>query len=113
VREAMIQAFPFEFVNATLNGEPLPRITSYFANSPLAMRPGPATGPVRDLLEPFADSLPPGAIEGYELPVSDGTMRNRDGLRRALALLEEAGWTVQDGVLEFSTSVEECHILKP
>ncbi len=99
VREAMIQAFPFEFVNATLNGEPLPRITSYFANSPLAMRPGPATGPVRDLLEPFADSLPPGAIEGYELPVSDGTMRNRDGLRRALALLEEAGWTVQDGVL--------------
>jgi peptide/nickel transport system substrate-binding protein len=99
VREALIQAFPFEFVNATLNGEPLPRITSYFANSPLAMRPGPATGRVAALLAPYADSLPPGAVEGYALPVSDGTVRNRAGLRRALALLEEAGWTVSDGSL--------------
>jgi peptide/nickel transport system substrate-binding protein len=99
VREALIQAFPFEFINATLNGEPLPRITSYFANSPLAMRPGPAEGPVAALLAPFAASLPPGAIEGYALPVSDGTVRNRAGLRRATGLLEEAGWTVADGAL--------------
>jgi len=31
--------------------------------------------------------------------VSDGSERNRAGTARALALMEEAGWTVQDGVL--------------
>jgi peptide/nickel transport system substrate-binding protein len=54
---------------------------------------------VRTLLEPFADTLLPGALEGYALPASDGTERNRGNIRRALALMEEAGWTVQDGVL--------------
>ena len=32
VREAMIQAFPAEFINQTMNGGVDPRITSYFAN---------------------------------------------------------------------------------
>jgi len=33
VREALILAFNFEFVNQTLNGGLLPRIPSYFGNS--------------------------------------------------------------------------------
>ena len=99
VRQAMIEAFPFEFVNASLNDAQAPRITSYFANSELAMRPGPAEGRVAELLEPFAGGLPPGAMEGYELPVSDGTERNRAGLLRATALMEEAGYTVEGGVM--------------
>ncbi len=99
VREALIHAFNFEFINNTLNGGVDPRITSYHANSVLAMRPGPAEGRVRELLEPFAGDLPPGALEGFSLPVSDGTEANRAGIRAATALLEEAGWTVQDGVL--------------
>jgi peptide/nickel transport system substrate-binding protein len=99
VREALIQAFNFEFINQTLNGGSQPRIASYFSNSVLAMGPGPAEGRVRELLEPFADSLLPGALEGYALPVSDGTAANRAGIRAAAALLEEAGWTVRDGVL--------------
>ncbi|MDU8941882.1 extracellular solute-binding protein [Ovoidimarina sediminis] len=100
VREAMIHAFNYEFINQTLNGDTRPRITSYFSNSVLGMRPGPAEGRVRDFLEPFADSLLPGALEGYTLPVSDGSERNRANIRAALVLLEEAGWTVQDGVLK-------------
>ncbi len=100
VREAMIQAFNFEFVNQTLNGGDLPRITSYFSNSQLSMADGPAEGRVLEMLEPFAAGLPPGAIEGYTLPVSDGTERNRGNIRKALALFEEAGWTVQDGVMK-------------
>ena len=100
VREALIRAFNFEFVNATLNGGLEPRIASYFSNSPLGMRPGPAEGRVRALLEPFADSLPPGTLEGYALPVSDGTEANRAGIRAATRLLEEAGWRVHDGVLQ-------------
>ena len=99
VRQAMIEAFPFEFVNEALNGSAAPRIASYFSNSELAMREGPAEGRVRELLEPFADDLPPGALEGYALPVSDGTERNRAGTRRALALMEEAGYAVDGGVM--------------
>ena len=99
VREALISAFNFEFINTTLNGDPAPRITSYFSNSVLGMEPGPAQGRVAELLEPFKGELLPGALEGYALPVSDGSERNRAGIARALDLFAEAGWTVQDGVL--------------
>lgn len=99
VREAMIQAFPAEFINQTLNGGVDPRITSYFANSPLAMLPGPAEGRVAEMLAPYAADLLPGAVEGYVMPVSDGTERNRTGIANAIALLEEAGYSVRDGVM--------------
>ncbi|ALG90274.1 MULTISPECIES: extracellular solute-binding protein [Actibacterium] len=100
VRDALIHAFNFEFINQTLNGGALPRITSYFSNSVLAMSHGPAEGPVKALLAPFADDLPPGALEGYSLPVSDGSQSNRRNLRKAVALLEQAGWSVaDDGIL--------------
>ena len=99
VREAMIQAFPAEFINQTLNGGVDPRITSYYANSPLAMRDGPAEGRVAEVLAPFEGILLPGATEGYTMPVSDGTARNRAGIATALEALEAAGYTVQDGVM--------------
>jgi peptide/nickel transport system substrate-binding protein len=100
VREALIHAFNFELINTTITGGVQPRITSYFSNSTLGMTPGAAEGPVLALLEPFKDSLLPGAIEGYTLPVSDGSEANRAGIRAATALLEKAGWTVQDGILK-------------
>jgi len=101
VREALILAFNFEFINQTLNGGLLPRIPSYFGNSTLGMEPGkPAEGRELELLEPFRAELPPGAIEGYALPVSNGDQANRKNIRAAAKLLEEAGWTVgDDGVL--------------
>ena len=100
VRQAMILAFNFEYINDTLTGGVQPRITSYFSNSQLAMQPGPATGAVRDLLAPFAADLPEGALAGYALPQGDGTARNRTNLRAAMGLLNAAGWTVQDGALK-------------
>ncbi|SEM76532.1 peptide/nickel transport system substrate-binding protein [Gemmobacter aquatilis] len=101
VREALIHAFNFELVNQTLNGGVQPRITSYFSNSALGMEPGkPAEGRVKDLLTPFAADLLPGALDGYTLPVSDGSEANRKNIRTATKLLAEAGWTVQDGVLK-------------
>ncbi|MFB2532260.1 extracellular solute-binding protein [Paracoccus sp. p3-h83] len=101
VRQAMIEAFNFDFINTTLSGGADPRICSYFCNSPLAMGEGPATGKVAELLAPFAADLPPGTIEGYALPQGNAERaQDRGGLRRAAALLAEAGWTVQDGVLK-------------
>ena len=101
VREALILAFDFERINAMINAGDEPRIPSYFGNSELAMQPGPAEGRVRALLEPFADSLPPGALEGYALPVAEGS--NRRNLRAATRLLNEAGWQADaSGVLRDS-----------
>lgn len=101
VREAMILAFNFEFINQTLNGGTEPRITSYFSNSVLGMDHGAASGKVAELLAPFAADLPPGTIEGYSLPEGDATRAlDRGNLRKAIALLEEAGWTVRDGALK-------------
>ncbi len=100
VREALIEAFNYEFINRTINAGTEPRITSYFSNSALGMDHGPAAGRVKDLLAPFAADLPPGAMEGYALPVSDGSEGNRTNLRKAMHLLNEAGWTPQGGVLK-------------
>lgn len=100
VREAMILAFNFEFINTTLNGGTEPRITSYFSNSVLGMDHGPAQGKVLELLAPFADQLPPGTIEGYSLPVGDPDRAiDRGNLRKAARLLQDAGWQVQEGRL--------------
>lgn len=101
VRQALIEAFNFELVNQTLNGGVTPRIQSYFSNSDLGAPAGtPATGRVAELLAPFKEHLLPGAMEGYALPASDGTEANRANIRSATALLEQAGWSVQDGVLQ-------------
>ena len=101
VREAMILAFNFEFINQTINLGTEPRITSYFSNSVLGTDHGPAAGRVAEFLAPFAADLPPGTIEGYELPVGDAARAiDRKNLRQALKLFEEAGWTVQDSALK-------------
>lgn len=101
VRQALIEAFNFELVNQTLNAGAVPRIASYYSNSELGAPAGAAAeGRVLELLAPFKDQLLPGAIDGYALPVSDGSEANRANLRSATKLLEEAGWTVQDGVLK-------------
>ena len=99
VRQAMIEAFNYQFINMTLSGGKDPRITSYFSNSDLAMQPGPATGREAELLAPFAGQLPPGTLEGYTLPPGGARAIDRDGIRAALAHLREAGWTVQNGEL--------------
>nr|WP_306004983.1 extracellular solute-binding protein [Aquicoccus porphyridii] len=99
VRQAMIHAFNFEYMNDAITGGRQKRITSYFSGTDLGMRPGPAEGRVRDLLAPFADTLLPGALEGYALPESDGTARNRKNLRAAMRLLQEAGYRADQGVM--------------
>lgn len=99
VREALIQAFNFEYINGVINGTQQPRIASYFANSPLGMVPGAAEGRVADLLAPLSDVLLPGAVEGYTFPETNGRAANRSGIRAATELLAEAGYTVEGGVL--------------
>ncbi len=82
MREALITAFNFEFINQPINGEAQPRITSYFSNSFLAMAAGPADGQRARVPGTLRRPLLPGAIEGYRLPVGDGTERNRANIRK-------------------------------
>ena len=98
VREALITAFNFEFINQTNTGGRQDRITSYYSNSVLSMKPGPAKGRELEFLLPHRAVLLPGTLEGYTLPKSDGTARNRKNIRTADDLLNQAGWTVQDGL---------------
>ena len=100
VRDALTHVFNFEFINEAMTGSQQPRITSYFSNSPLGMQEGPAAGRVLEFLQEYEADLPMGAIEGYALPVSDGSERNRAGVAAALEQFEAAGWTVQDGALK-------------
>ncbi|WP_134678734.1 extracellular solute-binding protein [Paracoccus ravus] len=99
VRQALIDAFNYRFINMTLSGGKDPRITSYFSNSELTMQPGPATGREAELLAPFAADLPLGTLEGYALPEGGERHIDRKGIRAALDLLAQAGWTVQQGEL--------------
>lgn len=99
VRRALTHAFNFEWINETMFNGAYQRIGSYFDNSPLA-HVGAAEGREREILAPFADSLPPGALDAaYDPPSAESDPRNRRNLRLAAQLLEEAGWTVRDGAL--------------
>ncbi len=100
VREAMIQAFNYDFLSAQLNAGSDPRPRSYFDNSDLGMRDGPAEGPVLEILTPFKDALLPGALDGYSFAQGERGEANRAGIRRATDLFAEAGWTVQDGLMK-------------
>ncbi|MEM7544464.1 MAG: extracellular solute-binding protein [Pseudomonadota bacterium] len=99
VREALTLAFDFEWLQRTMLSGAYARIPSYFGASPLG-HDGAATGEGRALLEPFADSLPPGALDAtIRPPAGSGDGRNRRNMRLAADLLSEAGWAVVDGVL--------------
>ena len=101
VRQALIDAFNFELVNATLNGGVNPRIESYYSNSDLSGHlPEAASAAVAARLAPYKDQLLPGALDGYALPVSDGSEANRKNIRAASELLAQAGWVVKDGALQ-------------
>ena len=50
-----------------------------------------------ELLNKYREQLPPELFtKPFELPVTDGSGNNREALRGALVLLEQAGWKVQD-----------------
>jgi microcin C transport system substrate-binding protein len=96
VRHALAMAFDFEWANANLFYGAYTRTKSYFSNSDLASS-GIPEGDELALLDKYRDHLPADLFtKPFELPVTDGSGNNRDALRGALALLEQAGWKVQD-----------------
>jgi microcin C transport system substrate-binding protein len=99
VREALVLAADFEWQNRALWYGTRKRALSYFAASQFAATGLPDKAELA-LLEKFTDRVPPRVFtDVYELPTTDSYGRNRKALSRAQALLTEAGWTLDDGVL--------------
>ena len=93
VREALAYAFDFEWSNKNLFYGLYKRTRSYFHNSELAAT-GLPQGEELKILEPFRGKIPDEVFtEEYNPPKYDGSGNIRDGLRAALKLLKEAGWT--------------------
>jgi len=99
-RQALGLLFDFEWVNKNLFHGLYARTQSYFDNSELSSAGRPASDRERALLEPFPHAVTLDILEhGYQAPVTDGSGRNRAHMRKALALLEDAGFEVRDGTL--------------
>jgi len=93
VREAISLLFDFEWMNKNFYYGRYRRSASYFADSELSAYQRPADARERDLLAPFADSVRPDILDGsWALPVSNGSGRDRNILRRALTLFAAAGY---------------------
>lgn len=96
VREAMGQVFDFEWLNRNLFYGAYARTTSWFGNTAQEAKGVPGAAE-QALLAPYRDALPAALFnEPFRLPETDGSGNNREGLRRALALLRDAGWQVRD-----------------
>jgi microcin C transport system substrate-binding protein len=92
VREALDLAFDFEWSNKNLFFDLYTRTGSFFENSEMKAKGPPGPDELK-LLEPFRDKLPPDVFgEPYSPPVTDGTGRNRENLKRARELLTAAGY---------------------
>ncbi|ANK83294.1 MAG: hypothetical protein TEF_05495 [Rhizobiales bacterium NRL2] len=94
VREALTLAFDFEWANENLYYGAYRRNESYFENSDLAAS-GLPDAAQRRLLEPWRSETPPETFGPAVVPpgTPDATAR-RENLKRALDLLDEAGWRI-------------------
>lgn len=98
VRKALDHAFNFEWTNQNIFYGLYKRTHSYFENSELAASGPPTEGELK-FLEPFRGQLSPEVFgDAYVPPVTNGDQRDRDQLRQAVRLLEEAGWQTVNGV---------------
>jgi microcin C transport system substrate-binding protein len=97
LREALVLAFDFEWTNKNIMYGSYMRTHSVFQNSDMMAegRPGPEE---LALLEPFRGKVPDEVFgTPFVPPVSDGSGQDRALLRKAIALLQEAGYVLRDG----------------
>ncbi len=97
LREALCNAFDFEWTNKTIMYGSYERTVSVFQNSDMMAKGKPSPEELA-LLEPFRGRVPEEVFgEPYLPPVSDGSGQDRALLRKATQLLKEAGCNVTDG----------------
>jgi peptide/nickel transport system substrate-binding protein len=97
VREALAMAFDFEWANANLFDGVYKRIHGYYSGSALSSKGKPADAAELVII---GDGMRADYADGsYQIPVSDGSGKDRKVLRKVVGLLGEAGYKVADGKL--------------
>lgn len=105
-REALWLLYDFKWINRVLYFGFYNQGVSFFQNSDMASS-GLPTADELELLLPFRDQLPPRLFtQPYRPPESTGYGYNRENVKRALELLADAGWHIEDGVLRNDESGE-------
>jgi peptide/nickel transport system substrate-binding protein len=100
VREALSLVFDFDWVNANLLDGLYKRTKSFFDESELASTGRTATSAELALLTPFPGAVRSDILEGrWQPPVTAGLGADRTEPKRALAILKDAGFEIEDGRL--------------
>ncbi len=99
VRMALELAMDYEWMNRQLFRGSYKRVKGIFGNTDCEANGLPPPREIA-LMEPFRAILPPETFGTMALPPrTDGDSSLRGNLRRARALLKEAGWVLRDGAL--------------
>jgi microcin C transport system substrate-binding protein len=96
-RDALNYAFDFEWTNKNIMYGSYERTHSLFQNSDM-MAVGKPSPEELVLLEPFRGQVPEEVFgEPFVPPVSDGSGQDRALLRKAMTILQQAGYGLRDG----------------
>jgi peptide/nickel transport system substrate-binding protein len=96
VREALLHLFDFEWINHAYFFDLYKRTASYFDGCDLSAHGIPASARERELLARFPGAVRADILEGkWEPPKTDGSGRDRAGLRQAFALFKSAGYELK------------------
>jgi microcin C transport system substrate-binding protein len=96
LREAFINAFDFEWTNKTIMYGAYKRTVSVFQNSNMMAEGKPSPAEL-ELLEPFRGKVSDEVFgEPFLPPESDGAGQDRNLLRKASQLLQQAGYPIKD-----------------
>lgn len=110
VRQALTYVYNFEEQNRLQFFGLNERFSSYFQKSELASS-GLPQGEELEILERFRDRLPEEVFsEEFTLPVFDTPQAERDNLRQAVRLFQEAGWIIRDGRMVHNETGEQFRI---
>ena len=97
VRKALDLAFNFEWANEKLFYNQYKRLFSYFTNTGMEAT-GLPEGKEKEILLKYADKLAPDIFtKPYELTVNPDIYDSRRNLKKAVALLKDAGYDFVDG----------------
>ncbi len=100
LRQGLAMLLDFQWLNRSLFNDAYKRTDGYFDNSELSSIGRPASERELQLLDPYLGSIDSDVLDGtYRAAVTDGSGRDRRVQRAALDLLNEAGYSIEQGKL--------------